>query len=156
MSVSTTLVAGVALLSSALQFACWSQSHTVTSHGAEFSSDVDAGLGSILLSGEHGYLRGSSEADRMCPPPEPCPDPFLGIDGWRLYVAFVVLDPSAPLLTILAVGVAIHGAFWYHFGAIKERVWGSTDAAVRGRRVEPRRIETATPARHSALGDVLG
>ena len=148
MSASASVLAGLALALSTLQYVGPYFGQSSVERGV-----VDEGGGFGFP--EYGYavptvprpvpspsLRGSST-------PEPCPDPLGRLDGWRFYLAVMLVDPSPTFLVLLAFGGVLYGAFWCLVGW-----WWRHHSPPSRRRAESRRIEDSAPARLATLGDV--
>ena len=146
MSASASFLAGLALTVSTLQYVVPFFGPGSLEHGAVAGGGVDGSTWyEYVEPSDFGVSPGPSL--RGATTPEPCPDPLGSLDGWRFYLAVLVVDPSPTLLVLMAVGGLLYGAFWFYVGWR----WGHHPAPDR-RRAQPRRIEDSAPARVSTAG----
>ena len=148
MSASASVLAGLALTLSALQYVGPFIGQGSVEHGVGTEGVGDGG--SVYEYVEPPVFRAAPGPSlRGTTTPEPCPDPLGSLDGWRFYLAVLLVDPSPTLLVLVAIGAVFYGAFWCFVGW-----WWRYYSTPSRRRVEPRRIEDSSPARLASPGDL--
>ena len=111
MSASASFLAGLALTLSTLQYVVPFFGQGSLEHGVVAGGAADGGYWyeyvepAVPGASPGPSLRGTTT-------PEPCPDPLGSLDGWRFYLALLVIDPSPTLLVFMAIGALLYGAFW--------------------------------------------
>ena len=106
MSVSSATVAGLAFVLSGLSLlSSFVGSPSIGGHGV---SSVGLGVGGVEVEVE--FVQPATTNLRGSPTTAACPDVLFGLEGWRLQLALLVIEPSAAVLAYVAGFLAVYGA----------------------------------------------